>query len=148
MLEQRQFVEIDLIAGLNNLLHRRGIFADDHRPDASRLPAQTFARHLGAIHVRRQSQRDLNLLLRILRAHDHFHVCRPAMRVKRIIEDQNREFFQRAKMLDDSCNVVAQRIDGLGYINDLARVCVAHIFEKRSEAFRHEIDPNLRTGDS
>ena len=148
MLEQRQLVEIDLIAGLNNLLHRRGIFADDHRPDPSRLAAQTLPRHLGAIHVRRHPERDLNLLLRILRAHDHFHVSRLAMRVERMLENQNRKFLQRAEMLDDRGNVVGQRIDGLGYINDLVRICVAHIVEKRSEGFRHEIDPNLRTGDS
>jgi hypothetical protein len=85
MSQERQVIEIDLIACLNNLFYRRRIFTHDHRPDSSRFPPQAFTRHFGAIHVARHAERHLHFLLRILRAHDDLHIARLAVGVERLL---------------------------------------------------------------
>ena len=139
MFEQRQLVKIDSIAGLNNLLDRRRIFADDHRPDLSSLAAQTFPRHLCAVHVGRQPKSDLNLFLRILRAHHDFHIRRLPMSIERIFKDQYRKFLQCTELFDDSRDVVGQRIDGFRDRHDFARINPAHVVEKSAKRFGHPI---------
>src|SRR5258707_14437611 len=101
MAQQRQLVKIDQSPRLDNLFYRRRVFANDHRPDLGRFAPQALVRHLGAIRFGGNTERYLNLLLRILRAHDQLHVVSAAMRVERLLENEHWELLQRTELLDD-----------------------------------------------